>query len=58
MADALLQASSSRLLRRRALGRLPLGRMVREGAAYPWSLEDARGTQAMLDMIFAKGNRP
>ncbi len=30
------------------------GRTVREGAAYPWTLEDAQGTQAMIDMIFAK----
>ncbi|MFN0115163.1 MAG: Gfo/Idh/MocA family protein [Paracoccaceae bacterium] len=29
------------------------GRRVREGAAYPWSLEDAKGTQAMIDMAFA-----
>jgi predicted dehydrogenase len=29
------------------------GRSVREGAAYPWSLEDARGTQAMIDLVFA-----
>lgn len=26
---------------------------VREGAAYPWSLEDAKGTQAMIDMVLA-----
>jgi len=26
---------------------------VRDGAAYPWRLEDARGTQAMIDMVFA-----
>lgn len=25
------------------------------GAAYPWQLEDARGTQAMIDAIFAAG---
>lgn len=31
------------------------GRTVREGAAYPWSLEDARGTQAMIDRVFAAG---
>ncbi|MFZ5708293.1 MAG: Gfo/Idh/MocA family protein [Pseudomonadota bacterium] len=29
------------------------GRKIREGAAYPWSLEDARGTQAMIDMVWA-----
>ena len=29
------------------------GRTIREGAAYPWSLEDARGTQAMIDMVWA-----
>lgn len=33
------------------------GRTIREGAAYPWSLEDARGTQAMLDMAFAAAGR-
>jgi predicted dehydrogenase len=30
------------------------GRTVREGADYPWTLEDARGTQAMIDAVFAK----
>ena len=30
------------------------GRSLRDGAAYPWSLEDARGTQAMLDQVFAE----
>ena len=34
------------------------GRAVREGAGYPWSLEEARGTQAMLDMAFAAAGRP
>jgi predicted dehydrogenase len=29
------------------------GRTVREGAPYPWTLEDARGTQVMLDMAWA-----
>ena len=29
------------------------GRAIREGLAYPWTLEDARGTQAMLQMAFA-----
>ena len=29
------------------------GRTIREGAAYPWTLEDAQGTQAMIDMAFA-----
>lgn len=28
-------------------------RSVRDGAPYPWSLEDAKGTQAMIDRIFA-----
>lgn len=28
-------------------------RSIRAGAAYPWSLEDARGTQAMIDRVFA-----
>jgi predicted dehydrogenase len=28
-------------------------RKVRHGDAYPWSLEDARGTQAMIDAVFA-----
>jgi len=29
------------------------GRSLRDGAAYPWTLEDARGTQAMIDRVFA-----
>jgi predicted dehydrogenase len=29
------------------------GRTIRTGAPYAWSLEDARGTQAMIDMVFA-----
>ena len=29
------------------------GRTIRQGDAYPWTLEDARGTQAMIDMVFA-----
>lgn len=29
------------------------GRTVTEGAAYPWMLEDARGTQAMIDAVYA-----
>ena len=29
------------------------GRSLREGAPYPWRLEDARGTQAMIDMVRA-----
>ncbi len=29
------------------------GRTVRDGAPYPWQLEDARGTQAMIDRVFA-----
>jgi predicted dehydrogenase len=28
------------------------GRTLTEGAAYPWNLEDARGTQAMIDRVF------
>lgn len=27
---------------------------VRTGADYPWTLEDARGTQALIDAVFAK----
>lgn len=34
------------------------GRAIREGATYPWTLEDARGTQSMIDMAFAAANRP
>lgn len=34
------------------------GRALREGAAYPWSLEDAKGTQAMLDRAFAAAGGP
>ena len=30
-------------------------RSVREGTAYPWCLEDAKGTQAMIDRVFAAG---
>lgn len=30
------------------------GRHIRTGDAYPWTLEDARGTQAMIDAVFAK----
>jgi predicted dehydrogenase len=29
-------------------------RTVRNGEDYPWSLEDARGTQALIDAVFAK----
>ena len=29
------------------------GRHVRTGEAYPWSLEDARGTQRMIDQVLA-----
>lgn len=29
------------------------GDSVRSGAAYPWSLEEAKGTQRMIDMVFA-----
>ena len=28
-------------------------RTIRSGAPYPWQLEDARGTQAMIDRVFA-----
>ena len=28
------------------------GRWVRGGTDYPWTLEDAKGTQAMIDMVF------
>jgi predicted dehydrogenase len=31
------------------------GRSLRDGARYPWSLEDARGTQAMIDQALAAG---
>lgn len=31
-------------------------RTVRDGADYPWTLEDARGTQKVIDAIFAKAN--
>ena len=31
---------------------------VRTGAAYAWSLEDAKGTQAMIDMVYASGGGP
>lgn len=35
------------------------GRTVTEGAPYPWTLEDARGTQAMIDAVYAAAeNRP
>jgi predicted dehydrogenase len=30
------------------------GDHVRDGGAYPWHLEDARGTQALIDAVFAK----
>ncbi len=29
------------------------GHTIRDGAAYPWRLEDAKGTQAMIDRVFA-----
>jgi predicted dehydrogenase len=29
------------------------GRSLRDGSRYPWTLEDARGTQAMMDRVFA-----
>jgi predicted dehydrogenase len=31
------------------------GRSLRDGTPYPWSLEDARGTQAMIDTALAAG---
>jgi len=35
------------------------GRAIRGEAAFPWRLEDARGTQAMIDRVFAAaGPRP
>jgi len=33
------------------------GRTIRDGTAYPWMLEDARGTQSMIDAVFEKGGR-
>ncbi len=33
------------------------GSHLREGAAYPWTLEDARGTQTMIDAVFAAAGR-
>ena len=30
-------------------------RSIREGAPFPWRLEDAKGTQAMIDGVFAAG---
>ena len=33
------------------------GKSVRDGAAYPWTLEDAKGTQALIDRVFEKGGR-
>jgi len=33
------------------------GRSVQSGATYPWSLENAKGTQTMLDMIFEAAAR-
>ncbi|MEM7490241.1 MAG: Gfo/Idh/MocA family oxidoreductase [Pseudomonadota bacterium] len=32
---------------------LAFGRALRDGAALPWTLEDARGTQAVIDAIYA-----
>ena len=29
------------------------GRKIRDGGDYPWTLEDAKGTQAMIDMVWA-----
>jgi predicted dehydrogenase len=33
------------------------GRAIRNGERYAWTLEDARGTQAMLDMAFAAAGK-
>jgi len=32
-------------------------RAIREGASYPWTLEDAQGTQAVIDAVFAKAGK-
>jgi predicted dehydrogenase len=32
-------------------------RTLREGEAYPWTLEDARGTQALIDAVFEAAGR-
>ncbi|MGB7269659.1 MAG: Gfo/Idh/MocA family oxidoreductase, partial [Albidovulum sp.] len=34
------------------------GKSLREGAPYGWTLEDAKGTQAMIDMVFAAAKKP
>ncbi|MBF9032391.1 Gfo/Idh/MocA family oxidoreductase [Rhodobacterales bacterium HKCCE3408] len=34
------------------------GAHLRDGAPYPWTLEDAKGTQALIDAVFAKAGRP
>lgn len=34
------------------------GRSVRSEAAFPWSLEDARGTQEAIDAVYAAANPP
>lgn len=31
------------------------GATLRDGAAYPWSLEDAQGTQRLIDRVYAAG---
>jgi len=33
------------------------GAHLRKGTAYPWTLEDAKGTQAMIDSVFAAAGR-
>jgi predicted dehydrogenase len=33
-------------------------RTVRTGSSFPWSLEDALGTQRMIDAVFEKAGRP
>ena len=34
------------------------GDHVRDNAPYPWHLEDARGTQSVIDAVFAKAAKP
>lgn len=34
------------------------GRAITEGAAYPWTLEDAKGTQRMIDRVYAAAGKP
>lgn len=56
----LINADGERILRfpearQYALQVESFGRSVRTGAPYPWTLEDARGTQAVLDAALAAG---